>query len=68
MEEQERYLPPHSVEEMTGLKYQTLSNQRHLGKGIPYYKVGRAIRYRLVDVIAFMERHRIDPESRQEAG
>jgi hypothetical protein len=64
--ETERYLTPREVEKFSGRKLQTLANERHQRRGIPYYKVGRSVRYKLADVISFMERHRIDPESRRE--
>ena len=41
---------------------QTLRNDRHLRKGVPYIKLGRSVRYRIVDVLDYMERNRIDPE------
>jgi len=66
MEGQERYLTPKAVEELTGIKRQTLANARHLGVGIPYYKVYRSIRYKLSDVMAFMEARRVDPQGRRE--
>ena len=59
----ERYLTPLEVEKFSGRKLQTLANERHLGRGIPYYKVGSSVRYKLADVINFMERHRVDPEA-----
>ena len=38
----------------------TLRNERHLRRGIPYLKVGkRSIRYKLEDVLFFMEQRRI---------
>ncbi len=66
--ENQRYLTPPEVERITSRKLQTLANERHLGRGIAYYKVGRSVRYKLADVIAFMEQHRIDPQGRQGAG
>jgi hypothetical protein len=63
--ETERYLTPREVEKFSGRKLQTLANERHKRRGIPYYKVGRSVRYKLADVISFMERHRIDPEGRR---
>lgn len=68
MEAQERYLTDRGVEELTGIKRQSLANARHLKTGIPYYKVGRSIRYKLSDVLGFMEGHRIDPEQQEAAG
>jgi len=59
----EKYLLPKEVEDFTGRKCQTLANERHRMVGIPYYRVGRSIRYKLSDVISYMERHRIEPEA-----
>lgn len=59
--ETERYLTPLEVEKFSGRKLQTLANERHQGRGIPYYKVGSSVRYKLADVISFMERHRVEP-------
>jgi hypothetical protein len=64
--EQDRYISPAEVERIIGRRLQTLANERHLGRGIPYYKVGHSVRYKLADVLNFMERHRIDPEARRE--
>jgi len=64
--ETERYLTPLEVEKFSGRKLQTLANERNRGVGLPYYKVGSSVRYKLADVITFMERHRIDPEARGE--
>ena len=37
-----------------------LRNERFIGKGIPYIKVGRSVRYNLDDVIDFMESRKIE--------
>ena len=62
MEGQEKYLTDKAVEEITGIKRQSLANARHLRRGMPYIKVGRSIRYKLSDVLGFIERHRVDLE------
>lgn len=41
---------------------QTLRNQRHQGTGPPYIKFGRSIRYKVSDLMDYIDRHRIDPE------
>ena len=64
----DRYLLPVEVVKITNRQLQTLANDRYLGKGIPYYKVGRSIRYKLTDVLAFMEQHRVEPEGQREGG
>ena len=60
MTELPRYLTDKEVEEITGRKRQTLANDRHMRRGIPYVRVGRSIRYYLNDVVEFMERGRIE--------
>ena len=42
-----------------GLSQATLSSWRSLGRyDLPHYRAGRLIRYRLSDIVAFMERRR----------
>jgi hypothetical protein len=45
-----------------GLAVQTLRNWRHLRRGPAYVKLGRSVRYRIDDLMEFIEKHRIDPE------
>ena len=48
---------------LTGRALNTLRNERHLRRGIPYLKVGaRSIRYKIQDVLTFMESRRISFE------
>ncbi len=54
-----QWLNEHVVSAMTGWAVQTLRNNRHKRKGIPYYKVGASVRYKLADVEQFMDSHRI---------
>lgn len=42
---------------------QTLRNDRHLRKGVPYVKMGRSVRYLISDIEAYLQKHRIDPEA-----
>jgi hypothetical protein len=42
---------------------QTLRNDRHLGRGIPYVKFGRSVSYSVDDIIDFMESHKVDTDS-----
>jgi hypothetical protein len=57
------YLTDKQVSEITGLAVQTLRNDRCQAKRLPYRKFGRSIRYRLDEVLAFMEAHRVDVEN-----
>ena len=45
-----------------GLAPQTLRNLRCQGKGPAYVKIGRAVRYFEEDLVAYLEKRRIDPE------
>lgn len=42
---------------------QTLRNHRFLGKGVPYVKIGRSVRYLVEDVERFLKENRIDTNS-----
>ena len=57
-----KYINEKEVSEITGRALPTLRNDRHNRRGIPYCKIGRSVRYALVDVIAFMEARKIVPE------
>lgn len=43
------------VAEMIGRAVQTLRNDRHYGRGLPYIKFGRTVRYRLSDINAYLD-------------
>ena len=53
------YLTEKQVAEDTKFSLQTLRNNRFLGRGIPYLKCGRSVRYDLEDVLAFMETKKV---------
>jgi hypothetical protein len=58
------YLNEVEAAELTGRAVSTLRNERHLRRGIPYLKVGRrSIRYKMEDVLSFMEGRRITFEN-----
>jgi hypothetical protein len=38
-----------------------LRNDRVLGRGVPFHSFGRQVRYRLSDMIAYEQAHRVDP-------
>lgn len=57
------YLNETQVSNMTQIALSSLRNQRFEHRGIPYYKVGgfgRSVRYKLQDVINYMEQGRIE--------
>ena len=49
----------HRAAEILGLAVQTLRNRRHMRAGCPYIRMGRSIRYRVNDLLDYLERHRI---------
>lgn len=59
-----QYLTEIEVSRMTRIAVQTLRNNRFRRRGIPYRKVGRSIRYRLDEVVDFMEARKIHYEER----
>jgi hypothetical protein len=56
-----RSVPEKGATEITGFPVKTLQNWRALRKGPAYYKVGRSVRYRVGDLLDFMENCRVDP-------
>jgi hypothetical protein len=55
------YLPDTEVAKITHSGVQTLRNLRSKGAGIPYVKFGRLVRYKLADVLQFMEARKVTP-------
>ena len=45
-----------------GLSVQTMRNWRHLRKGPKYLKIGRSIRYDLLDISDWCKKNTINPE------
>ena len=60
--EQIKYINEKKVAEMLDGSVQALRNDRHLKRGLPYIKKGRMVRYSLVDVIRYMEQHKVETE------
>jgi len=54
-----KYISEKEVSAMTGRGLQTLRDDRYKGKGFPYIKYGKAIKYDQDEVIAIMEAHKI---------
>jgi len=60
MESKAKYLTEKEAANLTGFSLSTLRNHRHLGKGIPYIKAGKSVRYSFADILHFMDSHRVD--------
>jgi len=56
-----RYMGEKEVAALIGFAVQSLRNWRFLGRGPSYIKRGRSVRYRLKDVLDWMETHRVEP-------
>jgi hypothetical protein len=65
MEPQERFVNDIEAAKILSCSAQTLRNYRHLGKGPAYSKKNRMVRYKMSDLLDFMNSGRIDPEARQ---
>ena len=61
MNDTPKYVDERKVSEISGRALPTLRNDRRNQRGIPYYKIGRSVRYTLQDVIEFMENRKIIP-------
>ena len=46
----------------------SLRNDRSLGRGLPYIKIGRAVLYDPEDIRQFMESHKIYPRNKRASG
>jgi hypothetical protein len=60
MNQNHRYIDEREVSRITGRALPTLRNDRHRGQGVPYYKFGRQVRYKISDVLDFAESNRIE--------
>lgn len=45
-----------------GIAAHTLANWRFLGKGFPYFRIGRTIRYRRKDVSLYIKQRKVNPK------
>lgn len=52
------------VATMTARSLSAIRQDRHYGRGVPYHKIGRSVRYSLTDITAYLLRHRISTEER----
>ena len=56
---------PRETSVMIDRAEQTLANERFEGRGLPYVKWGRAVKYRLSDILAEIANRTIDPQARR---
>ena len=60
MDHKTRYIDEREVSRITGRALPTLRNDRFNRRGITYVKLGRSVKYRLADVLEFMESRKIN--------
>ncbi|MCG2750373.1 MAG: helix-turn-helix domain-containing protein [Desulfobacteraceae bacterium] len=63
IDSQQPVLKTDEAAKLAGQKAQTWHNNRHLGRGCPYTKIGRSIRYLAKDVEEYITKGRIVPEN-----
>ena len=56
-----RALNDREVALLVGKSVQSLRNDRYMGRGAPYFKVGGAVRYRRGEVLKWLDAQRIEP-------
>ena len=66
MLDSKKLLTPPEVADLTGLSLDTLAQWRSQGRGIPYLKIGRVVRYDPGDVQTYLEGCRVSVSAPQE--
>ena len=59
MNENDRWIADDDLAELAGFSRSYWAKQRRLGNGPPYSRIGRAVRYRLKDIVAYLEQHKV---------
>ncbi|MBM4289453.1 MAG: hypothetical protein FJ135_15140 [Deltaproteobacteria bacterium] len=52
---------------LIGRAEQSLANDRFEGRGLPYVKLGRSVKYKISDILAEIEARTVDPEASRKA-
>lgn len=63
MSEQSIFIDERQLAERQCRSVKTLRNQRVVGGGIPFVKMGRSVRYRLADVLEWERIHTVENTS-----
>lgn len=54
-----QYLTEKEVAKLTALSLSKLQSDRHNNTGFNYFKIGSAVRYDIVEILDYMEQHRV---------
>ena len=54
-----QFITEKGVSAITGRAPQTLRNDRSKGRGFPFYKIGKSIKYDEQEIIAIMEKNKV---------
>lgn len=60
MSELPEILKPKQLAEFIGMSEASLGQDRYLGQGIPYVKIGKRVRYLKDDVLAYIKANRVE--------
>jgi hypothetical protein len=55
------FLPPRELAPRIGSSTQSLANDRHMGRGLPYIKRGKSVLYFWPEVVEILRANRIEP-------
>jgi excisionase family DNA binding protein len=59
MDHLDHFLDEKQLAKLLGVSIRTLQNRRVAGGGIPFIKIGKAVRYNPKDVAEYLEQHRL---------
>jgi excisionase family DNA binding protein len=63
MDHLDHFLDEKQLAKLLGVSTRTLQNRRVTGGGIPFIKIGKAVRYNPKDVAEYLEQHRLTSTS-----
>ena len=61
-----KFLKAKDVAEWLGISLQSLASDRFRGEGIPFVKIGTRVRYRLDEVLAYVEANSVATDQPQQ--
>jgi hypothetical protein len=59
----QKLLTEKEVANLCSVSVSTLRNDRWLGKGMPYVKIGKSVRYDIDSIFAYLEQNKIEPNT-----